>query len=105
MGLLSVMSSLALYTVSGVRVKKSISSGTEANVVGLEKPNFPLELMIRSSLFIPALLRVRVYSPGLLMESRTRKVPSGVSWSFADTSSLLGGGGRRGPQPQGGPLM
>ena len=63
-------------------------------MVGSEKPYFPPELMIRISLLVPPFLMVRVYSPGVRVESRTRKVPSGVSRSLFDTSSLLGERGK-----------
>ena len=52
---------------------------------------------------MPALRTVSVYSPGTLVESRTKKVPSGMSRSLLDTSSLweeeeggIGEGGREG---------
>ena len=43
------------------------------------------------SLLVLPLLTVRVYSPLARVESRTRKVPSGMSRSLLETSSLVGG--------------
>ena len=59
----------------------------------MEKPYFPLDEIILISLLVPLRLTVRVYSPGLRVESLNRNVPSSVSLSLFDVSSLGGGGG------------
>ena len=59
----------------------------------MEKPYFPLDEIILISLLVPLRLTVRVYSPGLRVESLNRNVPSSVSLSLFDVSSLGGGEG------------
>ena len=49
----------------------------------------PFSWQILTSLLLPPFRRVRVYSPPRLLASRTRKVPSGVSFSFSLTSSRV----------------
>merc|ERR1719402_1601119 len=57
--------------------------------MGALKPYFPSSWQILTSLLEPPFRSVSVYSPPLEEASLTRKVPSGASFSFSFTSSLV----------------